>query len=52
MTFVPSESKLMSVMSEGVEEVYQRAPVMRPLVLLGPSSKHSEVCERQRHAVP
>ena len=47
MTFVPSEAKLMSVRSEcgdACVEVYQRAPVMRPLVLLGPTSKESEVC--------
>ncbi len=47
MTFVPSEAKLMSVRSDAGDEcvkVYQQAPVMRPLVLLGPTSKESEVC--------
>ncbi|XP_064387881.1 voltage-dependent L-type calcium channel subunit beta-3-like isoform X2 [Halichondria panicea] len=46
MTFVPSEAKLMSVRSDAGDEcvkVYQQAPVMRPLVLLGPTSKESEL---------
>ncbi len=48
MTFVPSEGKLMAIReTEDMErvEVYQKAPIMRPLVFVGPTAKHSEVSD-------
>eukprot|EP00731_Ephydatia_muelleri_P020267 Em0012g1092a len=40
--FLPSELKLKALVSNG-EAVYQAAPIMRPIVFMGPSNKKSEL---------